>query len=308
MSAIAATASRSPADSAIYVPYTLAGETVEVAAGAGSIPTAGACCRSSARARSGSRRSARILASAAAARSSIGSPSATAPGSAISWSRRWRRPNSTARCDPLVDAHGIGRRRITLHARMGTHDVLKVGFAAAGSHDIIPVDRCPILDPGLERRARCGVGAGRAVDRDRQAARHPDHGHRQRPRCRRARLRAAADGDDRNAVASRRTASAGAADAAWRTGADAHAADDHDRHGAGHPAAGLVPAGHRRRRGSAGGAGVGALQARQAHRRPVLRRRPVRAAAGGEIAGRRPSTATPARWRRCRRRRPRPPG
>jgi 23S rRNA (uracil1939-C5)-methyltransferase len=27
--------------------------------------------------------------------------------------------------------------------------VLKVGFAAANSHDIVPVDRCPILDPGL---------------------------------------------------------------------------------------------------------------------------------------------------------------
>jgi 23S rRNA (uracil1939-C5)-methyltransferase len=54
-------------------------------------------------------------------------------------------------CDvyPLIDAHGLGRRRMTLHARMGTHDVLKVGFAAANSHDIIPVDRCPILDPGL---------------------------------------------------------------------------------------------------------------------------------------------------------------
>src|SRR5260370_195252 len=51
--------------------------------------------------------------------------------------------------DPLIDAHGLGRRRITLHARIGTHDVLKVGFAAAGSHDIIPVDRCPILAPGL---------------------------------------------------------------------------------------------------------------------------------------------------------------
>jgi len=51
---------------------------------------------------------------------------------------------------PLIDAHGLGRRRITLHARMGTHEVLKVGFAAAGSHDIIPVDRCPILDPGLD--------------------------------------------------------------------------------------------------------------------------------------------------------------
>jgi 23S rRNA (uracil1939-C5)-methyltransferase len=51
---------------------------------------------------------------------------------------------------PLVDAHGSGRRRITLHARMGTHEVLKVGFAAAASHDIIPIDRCPILDPALE--------------------------------------------------------------------------------------------------------------------------------------------------------------
>jgi 23S rRNA (uracil1939-C5)-methyltransferase len=51
--------------------------------------------------------------------------------------------------DPLIDAHGLGRRRITLHARMGTHEVLKVGFAAANSHDIVPVDRCPILDPGL---------------------------------------------------------------------------------------------------------------------------------------------------------------
>ena len=51
---------------------------------------------------------------------------------------------------PLIDAHGEGRRRITLHARLGTHDVLKVGFAAAQTHDVIPVDRCPILDPGLD--------------------------------------------------------------------------------------------------------------------------------------------------------------
>src|SRR5262249_54269721 len=50
---------------------------------------------------------------------------------------------------PLVDAHGAGRRRITLHARLGTHDVLKVGFAAASTHDIVPIDRCPILDPAL---------------------------------------------------------------------------------------------------------------------------------------------------------------
>jgi 23S rRNA (uracil1939-C5)-methyltransferase len=50
----------------------------------------------------------------------------------------------------LIEAHGAGRRRMTLHARLGTHDVLKVGFAAANSHDIVPVDRCPILDPGLD--------------------------------------------------------------------------------------------------------------------------------------------------------------
>jgi 23S rRNA (uracil1939-C5)-methyltransferase len=50
---------------------------------------------------------------------------------------------------PLIDAHGRGRRRMTLHARKGTHDVLKVGFAAAHSHDVVPIDRCPILDPAL---------------------------------------------------------------------------------------------------------------------------------------------------------------
>jgi len=56
------------------------------------------------------------------------------------------------RCEvaPLIDAHGGGRRRMTLHARMGTHEVLKVGFAAAYSHDIVPIDRCPILDPALD--------------------------------------------------------------------------------------------------------------------------------------------------------------
>jgi 23S rRNA (uracil1939-C5)-methyltransferase len=55
-------------------------------------------------------------------------------------------------CDvaPLIDAHGLGRRRIVVHARSGSHAVLKVGFAAAGSHDIVAIDRCPILDPALD--------------------------------------------------------------------------------------------------------------------------------------------------------------
>ncbi len=61
-----------------------------------------------------------------------------------------RQASLEAEVAPLIDAHGSGRRRMTLHARLGTHDVLKVGFAAAQSHDIIPIDRCPVLDPALD--------------------------------------------------------------------------------------------------------------------------------------------------------------
>ena len=133
---------------AVYVPYALGGETVEVAA----VP--------------GHPDRRRLLAVERA------SPERVTPfcphfaicgGCAIQhWEgeryRAWKRDivietlaqaKLACEVDPLIDAHGRGRRRITLHARMGTHDALKVGFAAAGSHDIIPVDRCPILDPGL---------------------------------------------------------------------------------------------------------------------------------------------------------------
>jgi 23S rRNA (uracil1939-C5)-methyltransferase len=49
----------------------------------------------------------------------------------------------------LVDAHGAGRRRATFHARVGSNEVLSVGFAAAAAHHIVPIDRCPILAPSL---------------------------------------------------------------------------------------------------------------------------------------------------------------
>jgi 23S rRNA (uracil1939-C5)-methyltransferase len=51
----------------------------------------------------------------------------------------------------LIDAHGSGRRRIVAHARRGMQNVLSVGFSASGSHEIVPIDRCPILDPALAR-------------------------------------------------------------------------------------------------------------------------------------------------------------
>jgi 23S rRNA (uracil1939-C5)-methyltransferase len=48
-----------------------------------------------------------------------------------------------------IDAHGDGRRRIVLHARRRTHDVLEVGFAAMRSHQIVAIDHCPILAPSM---------------------------------------------------------------------------------------------------------------------------------------------------------------
>ena len=134
----------------IYVPYTLEGETVEVAPVPGHHPD---------------RR--RLLAVERASAERI-TPFCQhfgiCGGCAIQhWDalhyRAWKRDlvvetlaQAKLDCEvaALIDAHGLGRRRITLHARIGTHDVLKVGFAAANSHDIIPVDRCPILDPGLD--------------------------------------------------------------------------------------------------------------------------------------------------------------
>jgi len=138
------------AGEAIYVPYALGGETVEVDHVAGNHPD---------------RR--KLLAV------DVASPERIAPfcphfgvcgGCAIQhWAAEpyhaWKRSivvetlaQAGIDCEvaPLVDAHGVGRRRVTLHGRFGTHDILKVGFSAASSHDVIPIHRCPILDPGLE--------------------------------------------------------------------------------------------------------------------------------------------------------------
>lgn len=54
----------------------------------------------------------------------------------------------TAEVEPLIDAQGEGRRRATLHVRRTTEGVI-AGFNAARSHDIHPLDHCPILVPAL---------------------------------------------------------------------------------------------------------------------------------------------------------------
>ncbi|WP_248309650.1 class I SAM-dependent RNA methyltransferase [Bosea sp. Tri-44] len=50
----------------------------------------------------------------------------------------------------LVDAHGAGRRRVTFHARR-EDDGMRVGFMAARTHDLVEVEACPVLAPGLAR-------------------------------------------------------------------------------------------------------------------------------------------------------------
>jgi 23S rRNA (uracil1939-C5)-methyltransferase len=64
-------------------------------------------------------------------------------------------------CDvaALVDAHGAGRRRITVHVRRSGDGELRTGFAAANSHAIVAISDCPILDPGL----RGALDAARAL-------------------------------------------------------------------------------------------------------------------------------------------------
>ena len=50
----------------------------------------------------------------------------------------------------LVDAHGAGRRRVTFHARREGLGMM-VGFMAARTHDLVAVEACPVLAPGLAR-------------------------------------------------------------------------------------------------------------------------------------------------------------
>ncbi|MBT6096519.1 MAG: class I SAM-dependent RNA methyltransferase [Rhodospirillaceae bacterium] len=49
---------------------------------------------------------------------------------------------------PLIDAHGQGRRRVTLHVRFDGARV-NVGFMRSRSHELLKLERCPVLVPEL---------------------------------------------------------------------------------------------------------------------------------------------------------------
>lgn len=63
-----------------------------------------------------------------------------------------------AKVERLITAHGLGRRRATLHARKDA-----AGYMRLRSHDLLDLDACPILVPGLKRAPDIARALGAAV-------------------------------------------------------------------------------------------------------------------------------------------------
>jgi 23S rRNA (uracil1939-C5)-methyltransferase len=129
----------------VFVPFTLPGETVQVE-------------------RTGDRaRVLKVLAAGAERIDAICLHYGVCGGCAVQhWDsaryREWKRQTVEtalahaglqAPVGDLVDAHGSGRRRATLHARRGGRKTLSIGFAGRRSQAVVPIGRCPILDPAL---------------------------------------------------------------------------------------------------------------------------------------------------------------
>jgi 23S rRNA (uracil1939-C5)-methyltransferase len=67
----------------------------------------------------------------------------------------------------LVDGHGAGRRRITLHARQ-SDGAMRVGLMAARSHDLIEIATCPVTEPALAGASAVAQGVAQVLARSRK--------------------------------------------------------------------------------------------------------------------------------------------
>jgi 23S rRNA (uracil1939-C5)-methyltransferase len=63
-----------------------------------------------------------------------------------------RQARIDAPIEPIIDAHGDGRRRVTLHVRF-PEKTMHVGYMAARSHHVVEIEHCPIAVPALKHRA-----------------------------------------------------------------------------------------------------------------------------------------------------------
>ncbi|GEO13133.1 class I SAM-dependent RNA methyltransferase [Microvirga aerophila] len=80
-----------------------------------------------------------------------------------------RQARIDAPLDPLIDAHGEGRRRVTLHVRFPDR-AMHVGYMAARSHQIVEIAFCPIAESTLKDQA---PGIARAIGEHLRAAHKP---------------------------------------------------------------------------------------------------------------------------------------
>ena len=64
-----------------------------------------------------------------------------------------------AAVDPLIDAHGAGRRRVALHVRQVGGEWV-AGFMEAKSHDLVAIAVCPVLVPQLSEATALAASFG----------------------------------------------------------------------------------------------------------------------------------------------------
>ncbi|MEA2831980.1 MAG: rRNA (uracil1939-C5)-methyltransferase [Methylobacteriaceae bacterium] len=74
-----------------------------------------------------------------------------------------------AAVDPLIDAHGEGRRRATFHARVDEAGQPRVGFMQARSHQLVAIEFCPLFAPALDG----AIAAARAIAEELTTLRKP---------------------------------------------------------------------------------------------------------------------------------------
>jgi 23S rRNA (uracil1939-C5)-methyltransferase len=70
-----------------------------------------------------------------------------------------RQRGIAAEVEDCLDAHGDGRRRVTLHLRM-VDGAMRAGFMAARSHRLVPVEACPVLASSLARAPHVAEALG----------------------------------------------------------------------------------------------------------------------------------------------------
>lgn len=66
---------------------------------------------------------------------------------------------------PLINAHGAGRRRVVFHARKKDGRA-EAGFMARGTHDLVAIERCPILVPALADAPALATRLAQIIDSD----------------------------------------------------------------------------------------------------------------------------------------------